>query len=467
MSELEGAARKLNSLLNGAAQTAEDNMQPAKPIQATVSNITDDGVYVKTDGDNTQKGPFKATIMPKIGDRVGITNIGGTWTVTDDYDDPGASGTFVQQETGKVVVNVDEIRAGVGKFDDIYGANITASIIISDRATANEMEAARVKAEEIGANLVVATEGQFESILADSVTAEDVYVDGQLVANIARIDYGELNDLNANVATFGQMGAKFAQVDFANINGAKINAARMAQVFAGTGWFNEVEVTGDASITGQLKSVLIDGNTARFKNIYAEALKLLGNDGLYHALNIAGLSSEDAAAMIEAYGESLDGGLHGSHLIAESVTATQIDVTTLVTAMLLTQAIQIGATGGIHIESNGNRLSFLSGNYHIEEYVQVTPESGDNPQSNGWYVIDDGQYVLTTDTTVQSGTTYYRVGADDANTPLPGEVAYIAVDERGESMFYITREFVVKELRIGSWTWSTRSNGNLSLKWVG
>lgn len=43
------------------------------------------------------------------------------------------------------------------------------------------------------------------------------------------------------------------------------------------------------------------------------------------------------------------------------------------------------------------------------EYIAVTPEEGDNPAQAGWYVKNAAnKYVPTTDTTVVSGTTYYR-----------------------------------------------------------
>ena len=43
------------------------------------------------------------------------------------------------------------------------------------------------------------------------------------------------------------------------------------------------------------------------------------------------------------------------------------------------------------------------------EYIAVTPEEGDNPKTNGWYVKNAAnKYVPTTDTTVQVGTTYYK-----------------------------------------------------------
>ena len=41
-------------------------------------------------------------------------------------------------------------------------------------------------------------------------------------------------------------------------------------------------------------------------------------------------------------------------------------------------------------------------------YSAVTPEGTENPSEEGWYVSDgSGGYVATTDTTVESGTTYY------------------------------------------------------------
>ena len=46
-----------------------------------------------------------------------------------------------------------------------------------------------------------------------------------------------------------------------------------------------------------------------------------------------------------------------------------------------------------------------------ESYDAVTPETGDNPKEKGWYERSGSAgayvYTLTTDTTVQDGTTYY------------------------------------------------------------
>ena len=57
---------------------------------------------------------------------------------------------------------------------------------------------------------------------------------------------------------------------------------------------------------------------------------------------------------------------------------------------------------------------FLLGVYiaDVSYYDEVTPVGSENPSEEGWYVLDDGEYVLTSDETVQAGTTYYQYVAD-------------------------------------------------------
>jgi len=45
-----------------------------------------------------------------------------------------------------------------------------------------------------------------------------------------------------------------------------------------------------------------------------------------------------------------------------------------------------------------------------EVYGEVTPVGTENPYEEGWYIYDGNAYVLTTDTSVQLGTTYYILG---------------------------------------------------------
>jgi len=52
-----------------------------------------------------------------------------------------------------------------------------------------------------------------------------------------------------------------------------------------------------------------------------------------------------------------------------------------------------------------NATQFATYNYY---YTVVTPQTGDNPSSSGWYEKINGNYVLSSDTIVVSGKTYYE-----------------------------------------------------------
>lgn len=77
---------------------------------------------------------------------------------------------------------------------------------------------------------------------------------------------------------------------------------------------------------------------------------------------------------------------------------------------------QISLTIGGHVSINAQNevpMQFYSIDPEEETattytYTAVTPGSGDNPSSEGWYVLVGDNYRLTNDTTVDSNVTYYE-----------------------------------------------------------
>lgn len=70
-------------------------------------------------------------------------------------------------------------------------------------------------------------------------------------------------------------------------------------------------------------------------------------------------------------------------------------------------------------------------------YIEVTPKGNENPQQEGWYEKDGNNYVLTTDTTVVAGHTYYEAIVNSytlekgtTNVVLFGKISDIYHDER-------------------------------------
>lgn len=99
--------------------------------------------------------------------------------------------------------------------------------------------------------------------------------------------------------------------------------------------------------------------------------------------------------------------------ISGLLTSNQIATDELWAAFMAVASLSIGNAAGAHIESSGNRMSFMNGNQ---------------------------------------------------------EVAYIDIDtQTNEGVFYMSRSIVVKDMQFGGgkWKWYKRSNNNMSVKWMG
>lgn len=65
--------------------------------------------------------------------------------------------------------------------------------------------------------------------------------------------------------------------------------------------------------------------------------------------------------------------------------------------------------GESYLYKGATTSSFRKGGIYQSIATEVTPEGTENPSQEGWYVLDDGEYVLTSDSQVESGTTYYTI----------------------------------------------------------
>ena len=65
--------------------------------------------------------------------------------------------------------------------------------------------------------------------------------------------------------------------------------------------------------------------------------------------------------------------------------------------------------GECYLYKGTTTASWKKGGVYQSIVTQVTPEGTENPSQEGWYVEDDGEYVVTSDTQVESGTDYYTI----------------------------------------------------------
>lgn len=337
------------------------------------------------------------------GDSVRVTIANGRAVMTGNVSNPSASTTTVSK-VGAVANRAMTIAyTEKARVDELQASMLTAS-----SAVITDLKAEAAKVENLTADQLNSTVAYIGLLHAGDVSAENIIA-----------DHAALQELDVDSLT-----ANFARIDFANVNAAEIGMAKIVELLANSGVFENL-VIRDGVVTGQLKSVEIIGDLIRANTIAADKIIFQGEDeygaqnGLWYKLNQTGAGGLSADELTdEKYRNALD----GSNIVAHSVTATEIDVADLtadqafinnvVSNTLLADRVQVGMSAATHIVMQGDRLSFLSG---------------------------DGT-----------------------------EVAYIAVDEdTNESMFYITKAVVVKDLRFGHWKWADRRNGNLALKWVG
>lgn len=205
--------------------------------------------------------------------------------------------------------------------------------------------------------------GQYKELIAgkfSAVTADIAYLK-TFEADIENL-YAEAvmtKDLSAEVAKLGYLSAKSAELEYVKIDKANIDSAWVENLLV-TGNFLIDTVHGESGYYSKdLVGVNVAGDIIVGNTIKADALILQGTDGIYRRLNIDSLG-EAYVDSDPIYNQKLD----GSVLVAESVTATEINVSDLF-------AQDITATGKItgakllstYIESTSGKIGgFTIGN---------------------------------------------------------------------------------------------------------
>ena len=128
--------------------------------------------------------------------------------------------------------------------------------------------------------------------------------------------------------------------------------------------------------------------------------------------------------------------------------------------------------------------NYIASHLWLDDYgLNLTVDTGsgyrlhegtvDGSHQMGMYILDAlGNTVSSFGETVQIGPdakAHVSISGNRLSFMDEGfEVAYAAIDEESnESVFYMTKAIVTQDLRFADWQWRSRSNGNLSLKWVG
>ena len=373
-------------LTNGNKETEKEDI-----LYGTVV-ISDGKKYVRLDGSNMDT-PISSTTNIKANDRVMVMIKDHAAIVTGNITSPSADQESVDDLNNKT----DDISNQVTKFGIIVSYKISTEDITALNATFEAMKAISGKFSELDAvtaeietlqakiasveyldaNDISAINAEIENIQANfgsftGVTTEDLNAFNaeitNLTARVGNFTYVSTEVLNAMKATIRdldtkKLSAEQADLKYANIDFSNIGEAAIEKVFADSGIIKDLVVSG-GKITGELVGVTIKGDLIEGNTIKADKLVVKGSDGIYYKLNFEGGTFSEGE-------EVPTDGLHGSVIVADSITAEKISVDDLVA---------FGATiGGFHITNN----SLYSG---VKDTVNNT--------TRGIYLDNDGQIAF-------------------------------------------------------------------------
>ena len=383
--------------------TNDDKPKSTEDTVYGMVTMVDGRPWVKLDGSD-RLTPADTTTAVTDGERVTVLVKNHTATITGNISSPSAKNS-----------DVEAINQTIAEFDTIIAdqidaktANIESAIITNldgKYATFESLEAAEADIDKLQADNVVinekitARDAEIDQIKANSLSVEVADAKYATIENLEGTNakfnnlestYGEFVDLTTDKfeAIEGaiqdldveSLNARYANIDFSNIG-----QAAMENFYANSGLIKNV-VVGDQTITGELVGVTIRGDRIIGGSIVADKLVIKGSDGIYYKLNAEGGATPDQLAT-----EEFKNGLHGSNIIANSITAEKIKVDDLVAFGAKIGNFNIGSnsiysgakasvdntTRGIYMDTNGqvnvgdsnNYLKFYkdqNGNYKLD-----------------------------------------------------------------------------------------------------
>lgn len=300
------------------------------------------GTFVKIDGSEAVT-PVATTAKVHVGDRVVVTVKNHTATVMGNTTDPSASNNQVVK-VEETVKEYESIIVDYAHIEELIAKCATIEQLEAEYATIKQLEAeyakiATLEAEYAKIGTLEAEYATIKYLEAEYATIDHLEVNyvtiGELQTNYATIDnltavnatienltatYATIADLNAIKATIESLDVVYADIDFANIT-----EAAFEKIYAEYGLIEDLTFK-DGTITGKLSAVTIDGDLINANTLRADRLIIRGKDGLYYQLN-AGV---DGVTESQLATEEYQTALHGSNIIAQTITADKISVSDLV-----------------------------------------------------------------------------------------------------------------------------------------
>ena len=335
-------------LISQFVKATKDNTKTSNEdtVNGTVMEYGDK-IYVKLDGSDLLT-PVRTTADVQVGERVTVSIKDHTATLTGNVSSPAAR-TDTVKEVAATVYEYELLSAHKVTAEELEAVNATIQNLKAELISTNKLEAVSATIENLEAKFanveyltateikavtatienLKATVGTFTDLSTDKLTALNATIDNLKghTADFTHVSTDYLEAIKANVKELDakKLSADQAEINYANINFANIGEAAIKKLFADAGIIKEL-TTSKNYITGELIGVTIKGDAIIANTLQADKLIIKGEDGLYYKLNVDALG----ATSTEIAKDVLENGLHGSVIIANSVTAEKIRVDDLV-----------------------------------------------------------------------------------------------------------------------------------------
>ena len=369
---------------------------------------------VKLDGsEENVYTPISMTADALVGERVTVMIKDHSAIVTGNMSSPSARTDTVKDlgnDLGSKIsefeiviadkVSTDRLEAEIARIDTLVSDNVT----ITGRLDANEADIRELTAENATINgKLTAVEASIEDLDVTKLDAEQADIKYATIENLEATNadiynleatYGEFKDLttdklaadDARITNLevNKLDAESAKIMYADIDFANINMAAVEKLFSDSGIIKNLDAS-EAKITGELVGVTIKGDLIEAGTLRADRLVVLGTDGNYYKLNY-NFDGPDAVG-VEPVEEDQ---IHGSNIVAKSITATKIAVNDLVAFNATIGGFKI-TNSAIHSGAKSSVDNTVQGIY-LDKEGQLA--IGDKDNFMKYYKADDGTHKL-------------------------------------------------------------------------
>jgi hypothetical protein len=397
-----------NELISQFVKATKDDKKTSTETTVNGTTVEYGGkIYVKLDGSDLLT-PIRTTTDVKPDERVTVLIKDHTATVTGNMSSPAArtddvkdvanqisefeiivSHKVTAEELETTNATIQNLRAKLANVDELHAVFVDIESLEAKLADVEYLNATDIKAINANIEKIQAHFGTFTDLSTEELEAlnADIEILKGYTADFTYLSTDTLEAIKADIKELDakKLSAEQADVRYANIDFANINEAAVKKLFTESGIIKDLVVSG-GHITGELVGVTIKGDLIEAGTLKADKLVVKGSDGIYYKLNIEAGAVESA----EVTKEELQNGLHGTAIIAKTITAEKIAVDDLVA---------FGATiGGFNITANAIYSGVKSSATNTTRGVYLDNDGqvafGDSSNFLRYYKDADGKYHL-------------------------------------------------------------------------